>query len=183
MPSDHAAPPITPAMKVAELLEAYPGLEAVLIAQAPSFARLRNPVLRRTVARVATLQQAAVVGGLEVRAFVATLRRAAGQPIDGPGLEADGASIAEVFAPARPAWVDAGRLRGVVDADALLKQGRVPLPAVADEARALGAGELLRVDAAFRPIPLVDALGKQGFRCWVHEAGPDRFQAYFGRRP
>jgi hypothetical protein len=169
-------------MKVAELLEAYPGLEAVLIAQAPAFARLRNPVLRRTVGRVATLQQAAAVGGLPVRALVAALRRAAGQPVDGPGLEADDASMVEVFAPTRPAWVDAGRLRGVVDADALLKEGLVPLPAVAEEAQALDAGELLRVDAAFRPVPLVEALGKQGFRCWVEEAGPDRFQAYFGRR-
>jgi hypothetical protein len=182
MPSDRTAPPITPAMKVAELLEAYPGLEAVLIAQAPAFARLKNPVLRRTVGRVATLQQAAAVGGLEVRVLVAALRRAAGQPIDGPGLEAEDASMADVFAPARPAWVDAGRVRGVVDADALLKQGRVPLPVVADVARALGAGELLRVDAAFRPVPLVEALAKQGFRCWVREAGPDRFEAFFGRR-
>jgi len=182
MRGDPVAPPITPAMRVAELLEAYPRLEAVLIAQAPAFSRLKNPILRRTVARVATLQQAAAVGGLEVRALVAALRRAAGQPIDDGSLESAGVAMADVFAPKRPDWVDAGRLRRVVDADALLASGRVPLPAVADEARALGPGELLRVDAAFRPVPLVDALGKQGFRCWVREAGPDRFEAYFGRR-
>ena len=176
-------PPITPGMKVAELLEAYPSLEAVLIAQAPAFARLRNPVLRRTVARVASLQQAAAVGGLEVRALVAALRRAAGQPTDGSAPEADNASLVDVYAPARPAWVDRGRVRGVVDADALLRVGQVPLPVVSEGARGLGAGEVLRVDAGFRPVPLVDALGKQGFRCWVHEVETDRFQAFFGRAP
>jgi hypothetical protein len=70
--------PITPATKVADLLESWPDLEDVLIAQAPAFRRLKNPVLRRTVARVATLEQAAGVGGVPVRELVATLRRRRG---------------------------------------------------------------------------------------------------------
>lgn len=177
-----AAPAITPAMKVGELLEAYPGLELILIEQAPAFARLKNPILRRTVARVATLQQAAAVGGLQVRALVAALRRAAGQPVDEASLEAAGVALAGVFAPERPDWVEGGRVCRVVDADALLADGRVPLPVVTEQARTLGPGELLRVDAGFRPAPLVDALEKQGFRCWVREADSDRFEAYFGRR-
>jgi len=53
--------PLTPATKVADLLESWPELEEVLIAHAPAFRRLKNPVLRRTVARVATLEQAAGV--------------------------------------------------------------------------------------------------------------------------
>lgn len=52
-------------MRVAELLDAYPALEPVLVAQAPAFARLRNPVLRRTVARVATLEDALGRQGFE----------------------------------------------------------------------------------------------------------------------
>ena len=72
-------PPITPEMRVGDLLAAYPELEPVLVAQAPAFANLKNPVLRRTVARVASLAQAARVGGLEVRALVQALRAAAGE--------------------------------------------------------------------------------------------------------
>lgn len=41
---------ITPSTKVAELLAAYPELEAVLIGMAPPFKKLKNPVLRRSVA-------------------------------------------------------------------------------------------------------------------------------------
>jgi hypothetical protein len=69
-------------MKVGELLEAYPDLEATLIGLAPEFAKLRNPILRRTVAKVATLHQAARIGGLDVRELVRTLRAAAGQPVE-----------------------------------------------------------------------------------------------------
>jgi hypothetical protein len=53
-------PEILPETKVGALLQAYPQLEDELIAIAPRFTALRNPVLRRTVARITTLAQAAV---------------------------------------------------------------------------------------------------------------------------
>lgn len=46
---------INPGRKVGELLEAYPWLEETLVGFAPEFAKLKNPILRKTVARVATL--------------------------------------------------------------------------------------------------------------------------------
>ena len=53
---------IQPSTKVAQLLDAYPELEEVLIRMAPPFRKLKNPILRRSVAKVATLKQAAIVG-------------------------------------------------------------------------------------------------------------------------
>ena len=53
---------ITPQTKVGELLTAYPELEDLLIEIAPAFKKLRKPVLRRTVAKVTSLAQAARVG-------------------------------------------------------------------------------------------------------------------------
>ena len=41
---------ICPDTKVGALLEAYTALEPALIAIAPAFEKLRNPMLRRTVA-------------------------------------------------------------------------------------------------------------------------------------
>ena len=57
---------ITPKTKVAELLSTYPELEDVLVDMAPAFKKLKNPVLRRTIARVTSLQQAASVGEVPV---------------------------------------------------------------------------------------------------------------------
>ena len=168
---------ITPATKVAELLESWPELEPVLVAQAPAFRRLKNPVLRRTVARVATLEQAAGVGGVAVRDLVAALRRAAGlgdAPPGGPARSRPGASVP-------PDWVGSGRVVVTLDAEALLDAGEVPLPVVNERARGLGPGELLRIDSGFRPAPLVDALAKQGFRTFVREASPGRFETFVSR--
>ena len=45
---------ITPKTKVGELLDAYPELEPVLMGLAPAFNKLKNPVLRKTIGKVAT---------------------------------------------------------------------------------------------------------------------------------
>jgi hypothetical protein len=170
--------PITPATKVAELLECWPELEPVLVAQAPAFRRLKNPVLRRTVARVTTLEQAAGVGGVAVRDLVAALRRAAGLDDAPPGESGlvDGGAVS-----AAPEWVSSGRVVATVDAEALLDAGEVPLPVVNEKARGLGPGELLRIDSGFRPAPLVESIAKQGFLSYVREASPGRFETFVSR--
>jgi hypothetical protein len=61
---------IQPSTKIAQLLDAYPELEEVLIEMAPPFKKLRNPILRKSVAKVATLQQAAIVGRLDPSAMI-----------------------------------------------------------------------------------------------------------------
>lgn len=70
---------ISPKTKVGELLDTFPELESVLMEMSPAFEKLKNPLLRKTVARVATLQQIAVVGGLNVDSIVNRLRSAVGQ--------------------------------------------------------------------------------------------------------
>ncbi len=51
--------------KIGDLLKEYPFLLDFLAGLSPQFARLKNPVLRRTVGRVASIQQAAGFGGMD----------------------------------------------------------------------------------------------------------------------
>ncbi len=173
---------IHPGMRVAELLERWPELEPVLVAQAPAFQKLRNPVLRRTVARVATLEQAARIGGLSPRALVIALRAAAGQPVDDLDSRTEQRLSpdppGEHEAPAPPPWLDRSRVVRTIDADALLVAGRVPLHVAFAAARALGPGDVLELVASFRPVPLLENFEKQGLECHLR-AGPDgRFRLY-----
>lgn len=169
--------PITPATRVAALLESWPELEDALVAQAPAFRRLKNPVLRRTVAHVATLEQAAAVGGVPVRELVAALRRAAG--IEAADAEAGPSDAGAPQAP--PDWLDPARVVATLDADALLDAGEVPLNLVSARARTLGPGDLLRVESGFRPVPLLEALGRQGCRWFARETAPGRFETFVTR--
>ena len=59
--NNNAAFNITPETKVGALLDNYPDIEELLISLSPSFKKLRSPVLRKTVAKVANLRQVAQV--------------------------------------------------------------------------------------------------------------------------
>jgi hypothetical protein len=65
--------------KVNELLQEFPQLEMVLISLNPKFKKLQNPILRNSIGRIATLQQAAAVAELPPLSFVNRLRDEVGQ--------------------------------------------------------------------------------------------------------
>jgi hypothetical protein len=173
---------ITPETKIAELLDAYPQLEDVLIQQSSHFKALKNPILRKTVAKVATLQKASQMSGIPVRRLVATLREAVGLPGE-PGAtdlgpETDPAPVDAVA----PAWFDAAKVHATLDADELLAKGEVPLPRVHQAVQALPPGALLCVKSAFRPAPLLEALHKAGHQTHVTQASPAAFHTYVQRK-
>jgi len=59
--------------KVLKLIDEYPFLNEFLIKHNPHFEALKNPVLRNTVGRVATLQMAASMGGIPLDKLIADL--------------------------------------------------------------------------------------------------------------
>ena len=171
------SPPITPETRIAELLDAYPQLEAVLIQQSPHFKALRNPILRKTVAKVATLEKAAQMSGIPVRQLVAALRQAAGLPGEPSAVGCPEPAESAVDA-TPPDWFDEGRVHVRIDADDLLGKGEVPLPRVNQAVASLASGALLCVKSAFRPAPLLEALHKAGHRTYVTKPSPDAFHTY-----
>lgn len=178
---DTAKPDITPETRIGALLDAYPALEDVLVAAAPAFAKLRNPVLRRTVAKVATVERAAGVAGLSARELVVTLRRAAGLGTEAPPPAQPSGPKGPTGARPPPDWVRGGTTVAVFDADAMLARGEVPLGPVLRRARELGPGEQLRVDVAFPPEPLREAAEARGHAAFIalRETG---FALFIGRR-
>ena len=154
--------PIQPTTKVAALLEHYPELEDVLIGMAPPFRKLKNPLLRRSVGKVASLKQAAAVGRLPVLDMVNRLRVAVGQaPLDPePTPEQD------PYFQSRPPWFDASRIvdsidEGDVDPDVM------PLKPLVRRAVALEQGEILELVTTYLPAPGIDIMRKRGFLVWA----------------
>jgi len=164
-----AKTPITPKAKVADVLEAHPELEDVLIATTPMFRKLRNPVLRKTIARITSLERAAEIAGLPPRELVIRLREAAGIEVGDDDLP-DADQV--VDSDERPApWVDAARVVWTIDADQLLASEQQPISAVQSRAAALEADDLGLVRSSFRPAPLIELLGGQGYRVAVVRSG------------
>ena len=172
--------PITPETKIAQLLDAYPELEQVLIDAAPTFSKLRNPVLRRTIARVTTLARAAEIADIPVKELVGRLREAAGLGTDDSDTPSEVEDAVEAEAPVP--WVDAARVRWTVDADQLLEDGQEPISEVLKRAGSLDGDDLGLIRSSFRPAPLLELLESQGFRTAVVGSG-DSFATFIGRAP
>jgi len=168
-------PDITPDMKVGELLRYYPELEDELVAVAPAFEKLRNPVLRRTVAKVTTLRQAARVGGVTVGEIIGRLRIAAGVEERWQGTEGE----SEVSG--RPIWVDEADVVSKLDLRPAIEAGEHPLPLVMDVVRKLQPGQALLLVTPFVPAPMIDRIGSDGFLAWPHQVGTDEFHTVFAR--
>jgi hypothetical protein len=150
---------ITPKSKVGEVLDAYPQLESVLLELSPSFAKLKNPILRKTVARVASLQQAAIVGGLKVDELVNRLRKEIGQEAF---LEkTEGGSYTTI---AKPDWFDASKVKQSFDASPVINSGGSPMADILKIAQSLRPGEILELRTPFVPAPIIDLLQGKGFK-------------------
>ncbi len=65
---------ISPNTSIYDLLEEYPFLVDFLIGYNPKFALLKNPMMRATAGRVATLRKVSEMGGVEVDDLLAAIR-------------------------------------------------------------------------------------------------------------
>jgi DUF438 domain-containing protein len=59
--------------KIDSLLKQYPFLLDFLITLSPHFKNLKNPLIRKTMGKVATLKQAADIGGLDIEGLISAL--------------------------------------------------------------------------------------------------------------
>ena len=152
-------PLITPQSKVGDILNAYPELEETLISIAPAFKKLRNPVLRRTVARVTSLAQAARVGNVSVTELVARLRAAVGQPAFVGVTGETGATVLSEL----PAHIDPSRVMQTIDARPIIDAGEQPMTLVLKALNTLRGDALLLLITPFEPAPLRDRARERGF--------------------
>jgi hypothetical protein len=150
---------ITPKTKVGELLDNFPEMENVLMQLSPAFERLKNPVLRRTVGRVATLQQIAVVGGINVDIIVNRLRKELGQSAE---IEANINS--EYLSSAIPDWFNKSKIVLKFDATPVINSGGSPMADILSYTNKLKEGEIFELTSPFVPAPILDLLQKKGFR-------------------
>lgn len=158
-------PVITPKMKIYDLLEAFPELEKTLVEAAPDFKKLRNPVLRNTVARMATISQAATIGGIPVDQLVNTLREKAGQN----RLDLQGESTV-AYITEQPEWHNEARIAWSIDIQSMINAGEQPVHEVLSVLRKLEDGKILEVKAPFIPVPLLDKATSLGYRHWLKQA-------------
>jgi hypothetical protein len=150
---------LTPDTRVGALLDAHPDLLEALIERVPAFGKLRNPLLRKTIAQVATLEMAARGGGVPLPELLAFLRERLGQPPE----DAQAESPAPRPVPSEPpAWFRPEAVVLRLDADQLLAAGEHPVARIRTTLANHPPGATVEVTSSFEPAPLVELFSGEG---------------------
>lgn len=165
---------ITPKTKIFDLIETFPELEEVIINMAPEFRKLKNPVLRKTIGKITTISQAAMIGNLKVDVVVNKLREAIGQD----KIEITD-STETVINSKKPEWFNNKSIVYSIDAKRMLDAGEQPVHEVLATLSKMNLREITEVKAPFLTVPLIDKATGLGFDYWVNKKSQNEFLIYF----
>lgn len=155
---------ITPKTKVLHLIETYPQLEDVLIKYVPAFSKLKNPLLRRTVAKIATLQQAASIGNVKTGDLINLLRKEVGQELLNESYDT-------TYNSQKPLWFNQTLIEKEFDIREMLAAGEQPVNQVISDLNHLSSGKIYKLTSPFLPAPLIDKSISLNIDHWVQKEG------------
>jgi hypothetical protein len=164
---------ITPSVTVHELLKTYPELEDVLIGIAPPFKKLKNPILRRTITKVATLKHIASVGGVPLDELISKLRKAVGQ------AETSESFVEQEYLGEQPDWFSLEKIVRSVNEAEIEAKDKMALSILLVEAKTVKSGEIIELITSFLPAPGIDAMKNKGFSTWTVKESETLLKSYF----
>lgn len=166
--------------KIHAVLERDPRMLDALLAVSPSFSMLKNPLMRKTMARLTTVEKAARVAGVDADELLGRLNAVlTGVPWE-PKASAPAAATDAAPAGELP---DAVKALTEVECDVRddLRKGVEPFARIMGTLREVGPGKVLHLRAIFEPAPLYAVLGKKGFQHFTQRAADDDWHIWFWR--
>ena len=168
--------------RVSAVLTHDESLVDVFVSLSPAFERLRNPGMRKVMARLVTVEQAARMAGIDADELVRRLND--GASADGPVHAADGAAEAAHsadHAPAAPAALRHLTWDRIVTVDVRedLRSGKEPFSRIMAARRTVPEGGALCVRAIFEPVPLYAVMARHGYAHFTERLADDDWQVCF----
>ncbi len=156
-----------------DLLNNYSNMKDILISINPKFKKLNNPILRRTVAKVANIRQAAIVGGMKPIELLNKIRTEIGQK---PIISEDNKSIQ--MHNDIPEYIKDKSPKITIDANELLEQEKNPLAEANKSIKRLQENDILLIVSDFKPEPLIDEFIKKGLQVYSIQVDDKIFNTY-----
>ena len=175
--------PFRAADRVSDVLARDEALVEVFVRHSAHFEKLRNRALRRAMARLVTVEQAARVAGVELDVLLRDLNEAAGattstHPAHTGSTPLGQADVSTVPTPGRRP----GDLPEVLlDLRDDMRSGREPFSSIMTAVRDLEDGQVLRLRTIFEPVPLFAVMAKRGFLHESRRDAPDDWSVWFWR--
>ena len=167
---------ITPSVTVHELLETYPELEDVLIGIAEPFKKLKNPFLRKTIAKIATIKHISSVGGVPLDELIAKLRNAVRQAPSNESYDD------EDYFGEQPDWFSPEKVAVTVDEAKQENKDEMTLVAIMRESKNVKPGEIIELVTTFLPAPGIDTLRSKGYSAWGKKRRKRHYKIIFSEK-
>lgn len=136
---------INPSTKVHDLLIAYPELEDKLISMAPPFKKLKNPFLRNSIGKVATIKHIASVAGVPLNELINKIRTAIGQELTTDSYDD------ENYFTEQPDWFSNDKISLSINEEKLENKNQMTLVTILLEAKNVKKGEIIELITTFLP--------------------------------
>jgi hypothetical protein len=164
---------ISPSTTVYDLLSHYPELEDRLIAMAAPFKKLRNPALKNSIARIATLKHISSVGNIPLNELIDNIRNEVGQPVGKEAFED------EVYFETKPDWFSEDRISISLVEGEVGDKNEMTIVAVLREAANLEKGGIIELITTFLPAPGIDTMKAKGYSAWTTKSEGETIRTYF----
>lgn len=186
MSAGTARGPIVAGDRVSDVLARDESLVEIFAGVAPAFAKLRNRAMRRIMARLVTVEQAARMGGVSTDVLLRNLNAALGARSDsgthtlptpsGGGMTPDESCRAypSDAHPSHAAMVE-------LDVRDDLRAGREPFSRIMAAVSTLADDRVLHLRTIFEPVPLYAVLAKRGFHHEAMAHAADDWSVWFWR--
>jgi hypothetical protein len=143
------------------------------MALAPPFRKLKNPLLRKGVAKVASLRHASVAGGIPLGELINRLRAAVGQsPLAPEDLPGEVSYFSD-----KPEWFDPANIVASID-ERTADPDKMPVAGVLQAATRLHRAEILELITTFIPAPGIDIMKAKGLLVWSVRDEANRVRTY-----
>ncbi|MBX2931418.1 MAG: DUF2249 domain-containing protein [Chitinophagaceae bacterium] len=163
--------------KIAALLKHHPDALETIVAIAPDFKKLRNPILRKLMAARTSIAMASKVGGCKPEDFFKALA-----PL-GFEVDSNNTVVAETTTENKPIpdYLKNMQPEQIVNFDvrAILASGKDPLKQIQQKVKELKVNQILLIINNFEPVPLIHLLQKQGFESYVKYVDENTIETYF----
>ena len=175
-----SAAPIGGADRVSDVLARDEKLVDVFVRHSSHFEKLRNRTLRRVMAQLVTVEQAARVAGVGLDVLLRDLNEAArlAASTDAPRAAATSHEAGtSTVPPAAPRPVDRPEVE--LDLRDDMRSGREPFSRIMTFVRGLEDDQVLRLRTIFEPVPLFAVMAKRGFLYASEQEGPEDWSVWF----
>ena len=135
--------------------------------------KLKNPFLRRSVAKVANLKHVASVGNLQLDELINTIREEIGQPARPASYED------EDYFTSKPDWFSTEKVSVLLVEGEAGDKDKMTVVAVLSKAKNLKNGEIIELITTFLPAPGIDRMKTKGYSVWTTRSEGNTIRTYF----